>query len=111
MAANLPRVWSRAELQAHREQAVALFVSWFRAKGTSAYAAHYARALLSVRELFRLTDDLLNLGPHVVAQEHKALRTPARYVAGPPLSDDELRTLAGIDKLWDPKQLKAFTDV
>ncbi len=107
----LPRQWNRDELAEHRRQAVDVFVSWYRNKGNTAYRGHYARAVTAVESVFEDTADLLDFGPDLLAKREKPKRDAARYLAGPPLSDDDLKILARASKLWEPSRITDFADV
>lgn len=101
----LPRKWTRHELTVHGERALQLFVDWFKSQGNASYRRAFADADLAVRDLFEATNDLLDLGSSTVQAKDRARREAVRYLAGPPLSDDDLRTVAGVLKVWEPDRL------
>lgn len=90
----LPRLYKSDELEVQAEVALRTFVKGRFAEGTG----HYRRAFLEARslvvELFASTDNLRRLTPQAVIQ-HPHLIEAARFLAGPPLSQDDLNALAG----------------
>lgn len=108
---SLPRVWTREELAGHRRKSLELFVTWFKAQGNSAYKRAYEEAATAVTELLDATDDLLAFGPAAVESGSRSRREAARYLAGPPLSEDDLKAVAGALKLWEASRLHEFTRV
>lgn len=94
--APAPR-WSSEELLASRIHASNLFVEGRRSEGPRAYEVVFRAAELEVRELFGATNDLLAF-TGAVFEARKSRIEAARYLAGPPISADDLRTLVG-DKL------------
>ncbi len=107
----LPRVWTRQDIGTQRQKSVQLFVSWFKARGNAAYRQAYEEAVLTVTDLLDATHDLLEIGPAAIEKRSRPRREAARYVAGPPLSDDDLKTVAGALKSWDPSHLDDFVRV
>lgn len=95
MSSPQPPQWSADDLARQRTQAVDGFVAWWKQEGNVAYRAHYEAALRGVRALFDQTGDLLGFGAEAVVLRDRAVREVARYLAGPPLSDDDLEILAG----------------
>ena len=111
MAKALPKIWTRSELAVHRQRALELFVDWFKTRGNAAYRLAHEEAVVAVTELLHATDDLLAFGPSAVKVKNKATREAARYLAGPPLSDDDLKTVAGALRLWEAERLNDFVQV
>ena len=94
-ASPRPRLWTPEELVGQREQAIEGFVQWWREEGNVAYRRHFELALEAVGALFRRSDDLRSFGARHLAEGDRAARDVARYLAGPPLSEDDLEVLAG----------------
>lgn len=107
----LPQTWSRDELAAQRTQAINAFVTWWKAKGSAAYQTHFATALEAVDRLFQKTDNLLSFGGGALEGRDRDLREVARYLTGPPLSEDDLRIIAGVDRLWAIQHLETVAAV
>src|SRR6266568_1523528 len=95
-----PRIWNREELADHRQKAVDVFIRWFQEKGTAAYEQHFQAARIAVERLFRSSEDLLAFGAATVDTTDRSIRDAARYLAGPPLSGDDLKILAGMERVW-----------
>lgn len=88
-----PPHWSPAELEQASRVAMAEFVSgWSEAKR---YRDAFKALLPIVERLFESTEDLQDLRGEALLTEPEALES-ARYLTGPPLSQDDLQTLAGI---------------
>ncbi len=97
--------WSQEELESDRQQALAAFVAQRGKEGTAAYEAAFHEVRRLVAELFAGTGDLLDFRPEALgAQPH--LVAAARFLAGPPISEDDLDTLAGA-RLKGKKMLDA----
>jgi len=90
-----PQRWSMIELSVQRRQAIDGFVAWWKDKGNAAYQRHFAEALTQVGTLFTQTDDLLTFGSHHLTGAGRVGREVIRYLAGPPVSEDDLQILAG----------------
>lgn len=89
-----PPVWDDAALEAHRRQAVADFIDERTNEGSVRYRTVYAANLAVVRELFAATDDLLRFTDGSALAANPKLTRTARYLGGPPISADDLDTLA-----------------
>lgn len=96
-----PRRWTAAELA----QDAALSASLFRAERLSssdAWAAKYQEAHQKFKLLFK---KLGNLSSKVITDEQlieayaEELGEALRYLAGPPISDDDLRVIADVESL------------
>jgi hypothetical protein len=90
-----PPIWDVETLESRRRQAIADFVRERMEEGASPYREAFARNLELVQELFRQTRDLLDLGSGATLASHPELLPAARYLSGPPVSADDLNTLAG----------------
>jgi hypothetical protein len=90
-----PRRWNNDELSRQRRRAIDGFVAWWKDKGNAAYQRHFGASLGQVQALFGRSDDLLAFGPQHLIGTGRIGREVIRYLAGPPLSEDDLRILAG----------------
>lgn len=106
-----PRRWTSEELSAQRAQAIDGFVSWWKEKGNVAYRTHFANALAQVQVLFTRTDDLLTFGSRDIEGTGRNMREVIRYLAGPPVSDDDLLALAGSSGNLVPATADAIAQV
>lgn len=100
----MPRRWSRDELVDHRRRAVDQFIERRAQEGTAEYLRHYQDAQERVRDLFERTGNLRSLSTSTVDQK-SGLREAARYLSAPPISDDDLKTLAGLGSKSGPQYL------
>ena len=96
MSLSPPR-WTRDEI----EQGVARGIQVFReerlAEARDDYISHFVEAQASVEDLLELTTDLSALeaaGLEALINYGEALR----YTAAPPISEDDLATLSGVEK-------------
>ena len=90
----LPRRWTAEELEAGASSALAAFVSRRFGEGTGPYEEAFTCARGAVKRLFAATSDLTDLGPTVLQGEPELIEA-ARFLGGPPLSQDDLNTLSG----------------
>lgn len=90
-----PPIWDDQRLEADRSRAVELFIEERGAEGSVLYRDAFDANLIRVTRLFRATNDLAELAGGGVLSEDPALLGVARYLAGPPISGDDLDTLAG----------------
>jgi hypothetical protein len=95
--ATLPRTWTEAELREQAQIAIDEFVDRRLAEPEGAYAKHFLERRSAVVRLFRA---LSKVDPHNPSPEairsilaDKDLFAALRYVAGPPLSEDDLGVL------------------
>jgi hypothetical protein len=93
-----PHRWTDAELDAARLAAIANFIAARMAEGTAAYQAAFAAASVSVARLFAATADLTTFGSGAALAADPALVDAARYVAGPPISADDLAVIADVSR-------------
>jgi XamI restriction endonuclease len=89
-----PPRWSPERLDSDRQAALNDFIKSWGEKGTSAYRAAFEANEPVVRRLFQLTEDLREFSGEVF-REDRDLLDAARYLGGPPVSEDDLATLAG----------------
>jgi hypothetical protein len=90
----VPPVWNLDQLEAARREAIARFITARNAEGGVRYQTAFRASLAVVDELFTATHDLLTLGDGAVFTSRAALLRAARYLGGPPVSADDLDTLA-----------------
>ena len=91
----VPPVWDVETLSTDRLTAIADFVAQRNAEGGSQYRAAVAKSVTDVEALFSFTDDLRTFGTGVALASHPSLSGIARYLCGPPVSGDDLDTIAG----------------
>lgn len=100
MSSTLPR-WTTEELTDEAERSAELF-RVERLAGSDAWASHVDAASKKFSLLF---DKLGNLAPGQVTAERLAeaygsrLGEALRYLAGPPISDDDLRVIANVESI------------
>jgi len=91
-AFRAPQVWTAEELEEASAAALELFIRERIEEGTEAYEALFNELEPRVGELFDVTADLGDInGP--VFEANRGLLEVARYIGGPPVSADDLRTL------------------
>ncbi len=93
-----PRRWTTAELDEARLLAIGDFIAGRNEEGGDSYAAMLAAASANVERLFTATDDLTALGDGAALRADATLAAPLRYTAGPPISEDDLATMANVRK-------------
>lgn len=89
-----PGVWSDRQLDADRLIAIQRFVQLRQAEGGAVYRVRYIENIALLSELFERTDDLRALAEGAGLAENAALLDVARYLSGPPISADDLNTIA-----------------
>jgi XamI-like restriction endonuclease len=89
-----PLVLTKEQLERGRETAVARFIEERGREGTEAYRAAFNRIEPIVRRLFAASNDLAAISGDLLRREPDFVAA-ARYLAGPPISADDLRTLTG----------------
>jgi hypothetical protein len=90
-----PPRWSAQELETHRREAIADFIEVRNAEGSVRYRAAFADALDLTKRLFDATDDLAEFRSGAALADDPGLVRVARYLGAPPISGDDLNTLAG----------------
>ncbi len=90
---------------------MALFVEWFTSRGNVAYRQAYGEAIMAVSDLLDATRDLVDVNSPAIAGRNDPRCEAARYHAGPPLSDDDLITVARAPQLWESDRFEAFVTV
>lgn len=91
-----PRRWTDDELEAASLEATTRFVAERQAEGGAAYQAAFEEALEVVNVLFAATDDLHNLAAGDAIADDPTLLNGARYLDGPPVSQDDLETIVSV---------------
>ena len=104
MTAVSPRWWEPKEFQCDVKEAIRLFRQERLAEPVDKYRKHFEASAERFRDLLNRTGNLTNLLPSQldVASELLAdpeLRAALRYLAGPPISEDDLKTLANAPSL------------
>ncbi|HEY7066511.1 MAG TPA: XamI family restriction endonuclease [Chloroflexota bacterium] len=89
-----PPYWPPDRLEDDRQRAVARFIEERSREGTLAYKAAFDTNEPIVRRLFELTNDLRDFTGEVFRDRHDLIPA-ARFLGGPPVSDDDLKTLVG----------------
>lgn len=107
MNLNNPRIWTEAELDAERLQAIERFRCKRLEEPADAYGEHFEAFQGQMEELLEATLDLRGSGEQQLAH---VLSDPKylyafRYLPGPPISEDDLKVLAETTSL-SPKQLR-----
>ncbi len=90
-----PPRWDERQLESDRQRAIAQFRDERIGESLSTYLERFAHYRTAIERLLRTTGDLAGLAaqaPAVLADEDLAYAT--RYLAGPPVSTDDLRVLA-----------------
>jgi hypothetical protein len=93
-ALRIPTVWSDDDLVAARDRAKHLFTRQRREEGPLAFQRVYAALRPRVERVFEASDDLRRLDGRVFTDDPEAWQA-ARYVCGPPISQEDLWTLVG----------------
>lgn len=89
-----PPIWDDEILEADRRRAVTNFISERMAEGGTRYRQVFAENLASVERLFAATNDLQDFGAGTALAMTPSLIRAARFLSGPPVSQDDLNTLA-----------------
>ncbi len=89
-----PPVWTREQLEAERAEAVTRFIAERGRGGTRAYRDGFAQVEPIVRRLFAASNDLSDIRADLLREEPDFVAA-ARYLAGPPISEDDLATFVG----------------
>ena len=92
--ASAPPVWTKKQLDRDRETALQAFIRERGREGTRAYVETLRKLEPAIREVFKETDDLRCFDEHLLLKS-PSLLDAVRYLSGPPISEDDLKTLAG----------------
>jgi hypothetical protein len=96
-----PRVWSTSELDADAKIAEGIFRA-DRLAASDAWETHYVGARAKFDALFETLANLTPSGmtaPKVAEAYGVGLGEALRYLAGPPISDDDLQVIADVDSI------------
>lgn len=89
---QLPR-WSESELNSDRQHSTERFIERRLDEGVETYLEIFREKERMVSELMDVSDDLLDLSGDVFVNDPNLVE-PARHMAGPPISQDDLDTVA-----------------
>ena len=98
---SLPRRWSATELSEAAEASAKLFRA-DRLAITDSWSTHYRQAPRKFELLFKQLNDL---NPGAISDANLAeayglgLGEALRYLAGPPISDDDLQVIANVESI------------
>lgn len=90
-----PPLWDENRIEADRGRAIELFIQERGTEGSVRYREAFDANLVRVMRLFAATRDLVDLEDGTALSGEPSLLSVARYLAGPPISADDLDTLAG----------------
>lgn len=94
------KLWTAAELDADLTIAVQGFRDERLQEPLAAYLDAYDKAEEVIEELLRSTDDLANVQAHMVALiQRPGMLDALRYLAAPPISEDDLKVLTDTTSL------------
>ena len=101
MAAKLaiPTLWKPEQLERDRTKAIQIFVDRRLKEGDPDYLRHFKESEAMIEELLTVTGDLRSPKPDFFLGSVTLLEDIARFVAGPPVSADDFRTLLGFKKI------------
>ncbi len=91
---HAPPLWEDETLEAHRRDAIADFISERSTEGSARYREAFAANVRLVGDLFAATNDPREFGSGRALALDPGLVRAARYLGGPPVSADDLNTLA-----------------
>ncbi len=94
-----PEHWASVQLEQEREKAIQVFVDRRLSEGDPDYLRQFAESERMVAEFLDLSGNLLVAKPEIFLNRVDLLEDIGRFVAGPPISADDFRTLLGIKKL------------
>src|SRR5579862_7207945 len=107
--------WIEEQLEIDRRRSIEAFVKDRTAIGGQQYQVAFYEDLESVNDLFTATNDLLDFGTGAALAEKPARVQIARYLSGPPVSADDLDTLADASiasrKRLDPDLARLAADI
>jgi XamI restriction endonuclease len=90
-----PPLWVDEALDERRRRAIDDFIAERAAEGNKPYEAAFAANVAEVESIFAETGDLRDFATGAALASKPGLTLVARYLAGPPVSADDLNTLAG----------------
>lgn len=89
-----PPEWDDDRLESDRRRAVADFIAERMTEGSTKYQSAFTQSIIPVETLFTATNDLLDFASGSALAMEPSLIRAARYLSGPPVSADDLDTLA-----------------
>jgi hypothetical protein len=90
-----PPYWTPEDLERDRQRAIEIFRKQRVEEPLESYAKAFDTRQAAFEDLLEQTVDLTELGRHAIdILSTPRLRDVLRYVAGPPISEDDLKTLA-----------------
>jgi len=89
-----PRVWTDEQLGADRRRSIENFIAEWSARGTEQYRRVLTENIRLAADLLEATDDLLRFSSGQALADVPSRTNIARYLSGPPISSDDLDTLA-----------------
>lgn len=96
---HLPMRWSMEELENQRLRALEHFIRERLRPPEQEYSARFRELHRTLEELFLATNDLRCFTPEQLGHDRKLLDA-ARYLASPPWSESDLRTVVGVNVIW-----------
>lgn len=110
MAPIAAPVWTAAELEAERQRAIAAFREQRMQEPLEQYLDAFEETRSAVEDLLEQTVDLAELSDQAVeVLTDPALLRAVRYLAGPPISEDDLKVIA--EAMLSPGRLRADADM
>ena len=91
-----PRRWAIGEIEAEANTAREIYAARRPSEGRDAYRVAYAQAVTSVTDLLDSSDDLAAIATTLT--NRRSLLDVARYITAPPISADDLDTVANFFK-------------
>lgn len=91
-----PRKWTIGEIEAETQTARELYAARRPVEGRAAYRAAYNEAVTAVTDLLDASDDLAGFATALA--KRRSLVDTARYITAPPISADDLETVASLVK-------------
>jgi hypothetical protein len=109
MSPIAPPRWASEELEVARRAAITKFREERLQEPLGQYLQAFDRNLATFDEILSVTADLADWRPHLQVLTNAALLEALRYLAGPPISRDDLEVLA--DASLAPTRLRADRDM
>lgn len=99
MPLNNRRIWTDEELEADRQKAISIFRDERLKESLEDYLDAFEEAQASTEDLLEATVDLTQFDEALEILTNDGLLDSFRYLAGPPISTDDLKVLADSDSL------------
>lgn len=97
MAFLKPKAWSEGELRSASKRACAAFAAGRKTEGIDYYLGAYESSVVLVDALLEATDNLLSLKDEAARLFSDGRLREVRYLASPPISEDDLKSLAELE--------------